>query len=77
MGGGTIGLLVGAAIGLVQGAALWVFFTKIEENAVKGLDRDGVEAKRTFYGRLKPAVLVVDVLVFGLVGWLIGRQFWG
>jgi hypothetical protein len=73
----TLGLLLGVLAGLAAGAVNWAFFSKIEQNAVKGLDRDAAEAKRSMYGTLRIGVLVADVVIFGLVGWIAGGTLFG
>jgi hypothetical protein len=75
--GSLAGLLAGAVIGLAAGAVNWAFFSRIEENAIKGLDRDAAEAKRALYGKLRVGVLVTDVVAFGLVGWFVGGSIFG
>ncbi len=75
MGGNLTGALVGGLIGLAAGGVNWLFFSRIEENAVKGLGRDAAEEKRRMYGTLRVGVLVVDVIVFAVVGWFVGGIF--
>jgi hypothetical protein len=75
--GSLTGLIAGAVLGLAAGAVNWVFFSRIEENAIKGLDRDAAEAKRSLYAKIRIGVLVTDIVAFGLVGWFVGGQFLG
>jgi hypothetical protein len=69
------GALIGAGLGLAAGALNWAFFSRIEENAVKGLDRDAAGSKRDMYGKLRVGVLVADVVIFAVVGWFVAGAF--
>ncbi len=73
-GNGILGLVMGAGLGLVLALAANAALSKVEANAVVGLDRDKVEEKRSMYATIRKAVLVVDVVVFAAVGWFVASQ---
>jgi hypothetical protein len=72
-----IGVIGGALIGLIAALVFGRVMTAVEENAVAGLDRDAAMAKREMYGTIRKAVLVVDVLMFAVVGYFVAPLFLG
>ncbi|MGL5115746.1 MAG: hypothetical protein ACRC7C_10525 [Beijerinckiaceae bacterium] len=77
MSSALIGAVAGATLGLVAALIFGRFMTAIEENAVIGLDRDKAMEKREMYGTLRKAVLVIDVVMFAVVGYFVAPMFIG
>jgi hypothetical protein len=71
MSSALIGVVVGALIGLAGALVFGRVLTAIEENAVAGLDRDAATAKREMYDAIRKAVLVLDVVMFAVVGYFV------
>jgi hypothetical protein len=72
---GAIGAVVGGGVGFAVATFGNAMLSKIESQALVGLDTAKAAEKRHMYAVIRRAVVVVDVVIFAAFGWFVASSF--